>query len=1384
MARVPHVIRFGIPTLDRLLGVVRSDAEELGRDVYGISVKPIENQNVVDTISLCVIGADGVGKSLLALHLASKYRSDTTNIMKALAVAQDCATRDECEVCPHVPQTSSDVKPFIVYASTDLSYGRALRTWESFALQYPDVRVEDPFDYADTLHKQYRAVRPGKKVQLKEFVPLKEDLPEEQKAGEVYFLDLATHTSGDDWAYLNRLVASLPQPQDDWPRHLLVVDAVEGLEVLVGSTDAFGQSRDRRSRVAQLLRTAAGKCHVILLVEKQKGGEKVPEEFIADAVISLGESVDGNYSRRTIEVEKVRGQSHVRGHHEITVRSGCGTSTGGRFNADDPFVAHPDCPGGPEPRFDLDFAAHFDKVPDDNTTARKSQAYIYVFHSLHFLHRQIMDDRSRIRLDGSLGTVSSFGITHLDEILIREEDLAHLNGEGQDPRPLRLHGNRRGLPSAEPTALIGEDGTYKSKLSKAYLAQAAIPDERNQQGVAVLITTKTLDEEGLTKRLSEHVRRDRTGGRDVLCRRLEVHHVSSSICLHILRQTVRRAQLAFLCSQGSVELDQLQILSDNMNNRNRESSRRSFGSHIRLVIDNWTAINDLYPQVKNDPLFWPSVMFFLRREGVATMLVASEPIGFSKDFRLSQTVKLQDLTSVQLFTWRVPFYGESRVAITVTPPMQIDGRGTVIRELRLLKAIDGPAHGELSESTPSVNHRRSIPDNNSARIAVNPTFELYDGLEHGTPQYVPLQVWLYAGTGRNDYLNDIRPMVHMLLAHIPRPKESSSDGVQPDRERSDLKPGEHDLKLGISGVQSRSEYSTLREFCELQGIGRFRYTLVMQVDEYWAETNHLQFSPMQDYLCRATSMIEVLDAHNRRDVKVRKQLISEDPFSLWQPSQSDVDRWKQSPDELADAPQTMNERGKEYHTVSRRTLMTTVGYKLPSEDSKKHFSKVPYCWDFGFLMLDSTKWTGQLDSADTVAQTKVTKRVEGKYHRVRRTLVEAKTPDCQNASWLEFAQDAWNICKDESDEAGRQFVPLMVAPEEQETLACLFLEIWVSQIEQYRREGAERDFLLTRDRVPQRNSLVELIRKYHKEAVEAILMLGALIPASMINDENELLPCDQVLKTCRPTAIRMWYSSTPWLNSLDLKSAEAKDSTGAKGTTSPFASTFIATRLPGTRITRGDWFLSIARGSRSILMGERAIDLLTSRRANITRLQNGIGLPVRDSDPESLPKRELWTTLRHLKEQINDNVPSKGSGLSENETASTQYDKTTSDREDEACGVRVRYDELLKIAPVSDSKSRSADSPAWLWRSRIAQYDRHSRLFRRWICAMLKRMPDIVAPVRAAAGDSDPCLYLFGELVKTGNISAGAAAIITEYLNDFAESLQRATVAPWEDVGG
>lgn len=1348
-----NILRFGIPTLDQLLGEVKESGTTANTNVsvpVAPSIQPNNNDpapqdsatNVqprsivvhgigvscsndpgrgrrqdVAAISICMIGEDGVGKSILAMHIASKYRADS----------------------------ESSARPYIVYASTDLSHSRAQLSWEHFALNYPTTRVEDPFDYSALFGRKSDSVSLPT-CELTNYVPLDDPFPS-TPGKDVLFLDLATHTSGDDWAYLNRLVATLPHPDSHQPRHMLVVDAVEGLEVLVGEKDAFGQSRDRRSRVAQLLRTAAVKCHVILLVEKQEKGKKTPEEFIADAVISLGRHEDGGYARRTVQVEKVRGQSHVRGIHEITFRSGAGSTTGKRFNADDPFVVHP--ASLLKTRQVPAESAGFDSVDSVNARKIDPQAYAYVFHSLHFLHRQVMEDRESIEFDDAPKRVCGFGIDHLDEMLLDVTDVAAKDDD------------THGLPSREPAALIGEDGTYKSKLSKAFLAQANNP-ERSKKGIAVLVTSKTLDEDGLRRRLNGHMQdpsSKRICGQHVLCRRLEVHHVSSTILFHIIRQTIRRAQVAFVLNN-----------KDSLNTLLNEKDRRELGWNIRFVIDNWSAIGSMYPHVREDPLFWPCVLFFLRREGISTLIVASEPIGFSRDFQLAQTGRLQDLTSVQLFTWRVPFFGESRVAITVTPPLQADGRGSVIRELRLLKqhkVSNASSVGPLGESELSVPGFRSVPKFNSLRVAVNPTFELYDGLAKGEPKYVPLQVWLYEGIHTRGYIDDIQQIFRWLLSDFPNPlpQTDSRDVNRTGAEAS-----------GIIDVKRHERYGHLREFCELQGIARFPYTLVIQVDEYWAKTNHLQFAPLTKYLTRPTTGIryDKVAADSDGSVSIVKQFTVEDPFTLWQLSTADVDRFQRQFDKSSSI-----KPGKE-KTLCRRDLFSTTGYDLDKLlKSSKQVSKIPYSWDFGFLMLDRETW--ELPANSSPYNHSGSEAV----NQSRRAISHLKHLSCPASdrnqestdgqiSWKKFTELAVELCKKRNGQSvapprnrksvspkasgiAKCYIPFALAPEIQESLACIFLEIWVSQIEL--NLTVEDAFKYSRHDVESIDSLGDSFRKFKKQAVQALLLLSALLPPERVSDENELIANEVLAKQgLVPIAIRSWYSASAWIDAefLSPGAVSEPDKPTASDDTSDVPvqvyRSFVPAQLPGTRIVRGDWFLSIARGSRSYQMGERAIDILCSRRANIVRLQKGIGLPVRDSHEDGA--RELWTALWYHAESTQ-----KGTA------AQTTYIRES----------RVKYEELLTLAPVSNANQPSAIN--WLWRSRIGQYDRHSRLFRRWICAMLKRMPLMLGSAYNADDHSRTMLNILDETEGTTIKEISGLTEVSASVDQLIESLRRATVA-------
>jgi len=114
--------------------------------------------------------------------------------------------------------------------------------------------------------------------------------------------------------------------------------------------------------------------------------------------------------------------------------------------------------------------------------------------------------------------------------------------------------------------------------------------------------------------------------------------------------------------------------------------------------------------------------------------------------------------------------------------------------------------------------------------------------------------------------------------------------------------------------------------------------------------------------------------------------------------------------------------------------------------------------------------------------------------------------------------------------------------------------------------------------------------------------------------------------------------------------------------------------LPGHFAVRGDWSLAVSGGSRSVRQAERALDLLSSRRANVTRLQMGVGLPTR------VPKLAA------------------GHGALFTKLISNQRGQDHLD-----------YDTFLKIS--ADDKRKFF----WLWRSSLEGYAQCNRIWHRWL---------------------------------------------------------------------
>jgi len=92
----------------------------------------------------------------------------------------------------------------------------------------------------------------------------------------------------------------------------------------------------------------------------------------------------------------------------------------------------------------------------------QTQAYYYVYPSLHYFNRKVMNEDGE-SIENSQQICNGFGIKYLDNLLAETKTPQGNEGNLYD---------ERGLFFYEPTALIGEDSTHKSRLSKAFLSHA------------------------------------------------------------------------------------------------------------------------------------------------------------------------------------------------------------------------------------------------------------------------------------------------------------------------------------------------------------------------------------------------------------------------------------------------------------------------------------------------------------------------------------------------------------------------------------------------------------------------------------------------------------------------------------------------------------------------------------------------------------------------------------------------------------------------------------------------------------------------------------------------------------------------------------------------
>lgn len=1312
---MPDFLRFGIPSLDKLIG-----SHDEGN--YGIKLTPNEKgKKIEDATGICIIGPDGTGKSVFALHLASQYLAD-------------CLDEKTGDGGVELPK--------IYYISTDLNYGKATKIWNNFVLNRPfDRKV--PFEkvkYSPVAKNLFET-----EIKLEPYIPQKVvdyNPNSKNKLHEICFIDLAATTAGDDWGFVHRLLALMQSPLEGQPRHLVIIDAIEGFETYVGHLDAFGEASSRRARIAQLARLAVKKTHVLLIVEEMRMTERLPEEFVTDIVIRLRNVEANKYLRRTVEIEKARGQSLVRGQHPFSIRKGKGSTTGSQENVDDPelFSLVDEATTDEGPRGSRRHNATTPTASYTGDTSYPYQDYVQVFPSLNYLNRTIMEWTHAPREIPPKNEYAAFGIRYLDNML---------GGEGFKAEFKEDH-DTRGLPCGTVTALIGDSLTQKTRLGRSFLSRCFSPfeegdsnqpdsfeyvvntlisDEKireileeigmlkegrnglqqegtlpqvisNQEdihrrlvklkkdiagqevakkllekcGVAVLFTTidthhEALVEEfldrGLSVKMEGHPFRKLIAEilieSRTICRRMEIHDVPASVLAHIFEQNIREAQKI--------------LAGESLSN---SSKRFKSSKRIRVVFDDFNSFRNTYHEVREDTLFLPHLLFFLGREGVTTLIIDTQSIS-RPDLTLTERYEseLRELVHHRLYTWRVPFYGDNRVAITAIPPFSPSTSGA-IRELRW----------------ESIEDADGSPDDNLS-LVVSPHFELYTGLEEGKLQPVPIEIRFYAESQAFKRYLEAEEVTFAEL-FVPYQRDGQTD------------------KAKVLFYYGTEDYNVMRDFSSLQRGTRLDHTLIFQIDEFWTLRRPRSgrigaFRPQWEYLTTPT-----WDYHSKRDAVA-------DPYAIFQPTKEELDKPREE----------VERKVRRLDFYDKKNVPYVVDYKVAENEAtlKKDLDRIPFSWDFGFLLCKGSAWDdaakANLDifreraKEERILMRKLWPNMPKKQKTVKvgdvwNSLTKAAPPNGEEKpiSWFEFLAACKRVAELQSYKTpsvahtlSHTFDFSVFSPE---SFPCLVLEIWASEIlkelsiDEDNKDNLDKaeeliKQLSTRSPTSQsemkKRSLLELLEKDrgkklrdclkerygndHKAGAQPehgyslelyktwLLLIEAIDFSELITIPNAFslkLKSRQV--SASVIAARHWYKSAcQFMESISEQELEAN---------------WIPVRLPGHFSVRGDWFLTVAGGSRSSRLADRALDLLGSKRANIHRLDEGIGLPVRKLFDESEEDYRLQTRL----------ITSDGKQLT-----------------------NLSYKRFLSIA--------ESEKFHWLWRSNLRGYHSDIRIWHRWLNQMV-----------------------------------------------------------------
>lgn len=1081
---------------------------------YGVCRKSHGQDPVCKGFVSCIVGPDGVGKSILGLSAASCYAAISPS-------------------------------RHVIYASTDLNFDQAETTWDHFGLATPGIRLKELHDKIDkhtlpegnTVASERirnlggnRDKSDAKKVDFEWIAPFDEvanepdDLhpysrlfePQGDSDHRVSFLDLAAYSAGDDWGLLNRTLGLLQNSssRSDSP-HLMVVDAVEGLEAMVGERDGFGLERSRRSRLAQMVRIARDvNCSIIFIVEQKSEKKRLDEVFVSDLVIRLRSRQRGGYLQKTAEIEKARGKAHIRGEHEYQIRSGKDGNT-------------PDDPS-------LDFG------------------YFQILPSLNVKQFESTDSGEKFTLPARMFPEA---LDDINRLLSRDPQLKKT--ESSDPRDRIL-------------VLVADSRTHKSRLGFSFLAEGLkdgddATDLDGGRPGAILLTT-----EGSTSSQLKNAIKDWNGEQDVsdeqiLVREILPTFLSSSELLFQVKTNIRamKARLGLGSAQAQ---------------------------NLRVVIDNWTGIIEAHKSLEDDPQILQRVFRTLQEEGVLATIISTQAGSPNAKPSLFHEQSIMRLEARRLHVWPVDFYGQRRLAITSSLSGRYDPNSFVF---------------ELRQK-----------EDYRYRIETSKDFHVYRDLETGHAKPIELKVKLYSGYhedegNRSTYMHEVASLF------------------------GDLYSGQE-----VVSFEYIERYSGFRDYIRNLHRSKLDHTLVFQVDEYWnADNSELaELTPEPDSTEKTetengntsnSNSAQNSDGANNRTFRLPLHkdfgilLLHE---QSWEDARNVViPKWFRTPHGHADS----EKNGQSQPIFLHQGLLYDENSAMPKYAEFDEFTMADIralAEDISKLNFQSVGESPQLTVGDVFDALSLSQNNNPSDNKLMPTQI----------SWAVFL----DACQVVAQNSGK--LPFEVDMRTTETLNCLMLEVWFSRMKSGLLQECLKEKFQSNTGAPQNHkenvnnfiglwkhasnpgqsnsptsldfpaSLNKLLENpwFRQSLVDSVAVVAGCLPSNYKQG---------VLANAKPNpnsvAIRTWYTTA-------VLTQNEHDG-------------FVPAKLPGSFAVRGDWFLGVAAGSRSLELATRAINNLTTYSMNLKRLRLGVGLPVQSFSNLDLVETALTRPTRYAEERLN-----------------------------------------------------------------------------------------------------------------------------------------------------